>query len=608
MSGFWISEIRAYPNHGAPSTITLTQGLNVIAGPSNTGKTRVVRTIDFVMGGDLVPFTDDSDYCTAEIDLVTTEGEIITLRRSIGGDYVVSPQPGTEGKVYSVKRDDKDTETDLNSFLVSLLGFKPSRKVIKNSSWESQTLTWRSLYHLLYVPESYIDRLDSTILRRGGANDYVTRTAELSTLLVLAQDENFDDIEPQESDKDRRIRQRSVKQFITRQVEAARKKETGLKKVEEQYRGRDIEAELATLNAEFDQLRRDQIELNATGRTITTKIKEIDENVAAFAVDKYQRQELISHLEADLQRLEFLAEASVDPDTLNINMCGYCKQPVDASMNHPSQEQIDVQRTRLEEQLAGARSNLSELDRTMLELTQQRADLVLKHAELQDRIAHTITPRQEQLTREVRTLKEVAGIQARLDEIQETIAALTDLGPQSVEKRAPYKPVEFFNADFIYSMNTTIRQILHEIGFPSADAAVFDETTLDVTIDGYRKDTKEGKGFAALLNTVVMVAFHEYLDQRSPHAPHFLIIDSPLKNFDDSQLTAPYSMRQKLLGYIARMTTNRQVILCENLNLLSGVDLDALPNTTTIRFSKNPYQGRYGYLDGVYEPGEHPHE
>ena len=62
MSGFWISEIRAYPNHGAPSTITLTQGLNVIAGPSNTGKTRVVRTIDFVMGGDLVPFTDDSDY------------------------------------------------------------------------------------------------------------------------------------------------------------------------------------------------------------------------------------------------------------------------------------------------------------------------------------------------------------------------------------------------------------------------------------------------------------------------------------------------------------------------------------------------------------------
>ena len=105
-----------------------------------------------------------------------------------------------------------------------------------------------------------------------------------------------------------------------------------------------------------------------------------------------------------------------------------------------------------------------------------------------------------------------------------------------------------------------------------------------------------------------MVAFHEYLDQRSPHAPHFLIIDSPLKNFDDSQLTAPDSIRQKLLGYIARTTTNRQVILCENLNLLSGVDLDALPNTTTIRFSKNPYQGRYGYLDGVYEPGEHPHE
>ena len=277
-------------------------------------------------------------------------------------------------------------------------------------------------------------------------------------------------------------------------------------------------------------------------------------------------------------------------------------------MNHPSQEQIDVQRTRLEEQLAGARSNLSELDRTMSELTQQRADLVSKHDELQARIAHTITPRQEQLTREVRTLKEVAGIQARLEQLQETITALTDLGPQAAEKREPYKPVEFFNAEFIYSMDTTIRRILHEIGFPSADAAVFDETTLDVTIDGYRKDTKEGKGFGALLNTVVMLAFHEYLDERSPHAPHFLIIDSPLKNFDDSQLTAPDSIRQKLLDYIARTATNRQVILCEILNLLSGVNLDMLPNTTVIRFSKDPYQGRYGYLEGVYEPGEHLHE
>lgn len=608
MSGFWIREIRAYRRDGHSSHITLDQGLNIIAGPSNTGKTRVAYTIDFLMGGDRIPFTGDTGYHSAEIDMVTENGEVITLRRSLGSDTVVSPQANGEAKVYNIKRDEKDPESDLNSLLVSLLDLKTTRRVIKNSSWKSQTLTWRSLYHLLWFPEDCIDRLNGTILRESDATHYSSRTTELSTILVLAQDENYDDIEEEESDKDRRIRQRSVKQYIAKQLEHAHKIEEQLNRQEEEYRNRDIEVELAVLNEEFDRLRAAQIELNAVGQNLVTQIKEIDENIAVFAVDRHQREEFISQLEGDLHRLEFLAEASIEPDTLDIQFCGYCKQPVHESLERLSNEQIEIQRAHLQQQLVGARSNLKELEYAIVQLSQRKSALIDQHANLQNEIALKITSRQTQLTRDIQALKQVAGIQARLDQLQQTIHTLTDFKPQENEKRPPYKPLELFDQDFFYSMNSSIRRILSEIGFPSANAATFDEKTLDITIDGYQKETKEGKGFAALLNTVVIVAFHEYLDRRSKHSPHFLFIDSPLKNFDDSQLKATESMRVKLLQYIARTSTRRQVILCENNDRLVDIDLEKLPDTNIIRFSKNPYVGRYGYLEGVYEPGEDPHD
>ncbi len=45
------------------------------------------------------------------------------------------------------------------------------------------------------------------------------------------------------------------------------------------YIGRDIEAELASLNTEFDQLHAMRVEVNASGRALFTQIKEIDKNV-----------------------------------------------------------------------------------------------------------------------------------------------------------------------------------------------------------------------------------------------------------------------------------------------------------------------------------------
>lgn len=603
MSGFWIQEIRAHRKDAEPSRISLQMGLNLIVGPSNTGKTCVARTVDYVMGSDEAPFVSETGYNRAEIDIVTDDGELITLARSFGGEYVVSPQADGDAKVYSVKRDENDPTTDLNTFLVSLIDLKPEQRIINNSSWKSESLTWRNLYHLLWIPESYIDRADSTVLRKTGKNNYVRRTAELCTILVVAQDKNYDDIPEEESPSAKRLRQRSVKQFVAHQLHIAHERDKELQEIEAQYSGRDIEKELRELTEKFNSLRAAQIELTARGREITATIRQFDEAVAVYIVDRSQRTELISQLKADLDRLDFLAEANAGSDTLSIDLCGYCHQPTKNEIQPLSETQINAQRAELQDQLRGAQSNLNDINRALAQINEQRRVQADQLARLQNQIDRDLAPRQQALSRDIKALKEIAGIQQRREQIRETITALTTVEKEQEQQRPPFKPLEEFNQDFFYTMNETIRRILTEIGFPGAETIKFDEETLDVTVAGHEKKI-EGKGYVSLLNTVVLLAFHEYLDQYSPHTPGFLLIDSPLKNFDDTQLKASESMRRKLLEYIARTNTNRQVILCENSDRLTDIDLDELPNTSVTQFTKNPNKGRYGYLADVYEPGE----
>ena len=63
------------------SAINLTCGLNCVIGASNTGKTRIAKTVEFVCGGKETPFTDKTAYEVAQVTFITNDGEV-SLSRS----------------------------------------------------------------------------------------------------------------------------------------------------------------------------------------------------------------------------------------------------------------------------------------------------------------------------------------------------------------------------------------------------------------------------------------------------------------------------------------------------------------------------------------------
>lgn len=85
-SGFWISSVGVYGHESKPdSAVSFEAGLNVLCGPSNSGKSWVLGCIDYMFGASQKSFVMDEKlgYTYVGMTIQTPRGKI-TLHRPIG--------------------------------------------------------------------------------------------------------------------------------------------------------------------------------------------------------------------------------------------------------------------------------------------------------------------------------------------------------------------------------------------------------------------------------------------------------------------------------------------------------------------------------------------
>lgn len=168
--GFWISSITVagHPTR-RDSSVGFESGLNVIYGPSNSGKSWVLQCIDYVFGlkADEFVLDENSGYTEVRMGVRTAQGSL-TLSRSIGEGAnnieVSSTDPRIESGVY--KRQSSGRSPLLSSVWLKLIGYDAPEnlKIIKNQNLETQALTWRTFWHALYADEDRISTKKQILL------------------------------------------------------------------------------------------------------------------------------------------------------------------------------------------------------------------------------------------------------------------------------------------------------------------------------------------------------------------------------------------------------------------------------------------------------------
>ena len=84
---FYIQKIIVTGLEKTDSVIELSNGLNIIYGPSNTGKTYIVKCIDYMFGYDKEPIDISMGYQHIEIIVKTMNG-ILKMKRKIGENKI----------------------------------------------------------------------------------------------------------------------------------------------------------------------------------------------------------------------------------------------------------------------------------------------------------------------------------------------------------------------------------------------------------------------------------------------------------------------------------------------------------------------------------------
>lgn len=145
MNNFYIQKIVARGTGKADSSINFEPKLNIIQGRSNSGKTCILRCVDFAFGGKKLPFDESFGYTEVEMTLQTPKGEIkITRCFHKNQVNVITEIEDWESGIYDLKRNSKKKKQlpILGDLLLSALDIPVPLELVKSTNFERQKLSF----------------------------------------------------------------------------------------------------------------------------------------------------------------------------------------------------------------------------------------------------------------------------------------------------------------------------------------------------------------------------------------------------------------------------------------------------------------------------------
>lgn len=592
MANFFIKRITATGENVAASSLDFTEGLNIICGPSNTGKSYVLQCIDFMFGSSAKPFDESTGYDTVQMVVQTKEGQTITLERCLGKTttQVFSTVSGIESGKYGGGQ----SKQRLSDLWLSLIGIDEETKIVSNQHFNPQTLTWRTFLHSFLISEDNVFQKQSIITKAG----YYEKTASLSALLYLISGKDFGEFTTQDTPEIKKARKKAKSDYINEKLSELSERHGKIADTMSALADVNIDAQMQAL---IDRITETENSITTASRRSRRLLEQIYDTSAKIEESEYLQDRYIA-LEtqylSDLKRLQFIVDGeSKSGGTPQNTRCPFCDGDL------PDHEHASYIEASLEE-IKAITAKLEDLHEVTAEVSQDKTALESRLFELKtenDGVIDLINNELEPLARELKTrLNEyriIVEMRHEMDVLQALSDAMNaDLGAieQDNESEALYKPREHFGSDFIDKMSTYITDMLKACKYEHFLTARFSIDTFDAVTNGKKKEN-EGKGFRAFLNTAVAFTLMRYLAIHGKYAPKLLIIDSPILSLKErGSEKATDSMKTSLFNYLLKNQQYGQMIVIEND--IPEIDYG---DTNVIRFTMDETEGRYGFLSGV---------
>jgi hypothetical protein len=606
ITGFQIRRLTLV-GRGVPNAeVQFNEGLNVVSGPSDTGKTFIVQCIDYMFGGKDVPesIPEAAQYETVRLTLNVSVGDYeVVLERSIrGGDFNLVI-PGMVDQHLSAKHNAGDKDS-VSQYLLGLSSLS-AKKVRKNKQGATREVSFRDLARLILVDEETIISKTSPI-RTG---QYTTGTAESAVfrlLLTGVDDSSLISSEDPKVAKGRQAGKVEMLDLLLNQTKG-RMSEMQLPGDVHAWQGQlvQIETLFEAAQRELAVEQQNAAELEGKRRIELNSLRQFESRSGVLRELQRRFVLLEEQYFSDLRRLESIAEAGVRLGQMSEERCPVCgataehqeheHQKAEAAPEeiaqaclaeagkiillitdlHLTRANNDREISQLEDFSMQARERIRIVTTQLTELLKPRVEIAL------------LRLRESQTNRDA--YRRALELNGRVNELQGLLAAL---GLANLSKGAELESTQV-RSDEAEAFCKEVEILLRAWHFPDLDRVTFRESDQDIVISG-RTRASHGKGVRAIAHAAFNLALlKSCLKSEMPH-PGIVLIDSPLVVYrepDTDEGGFSHDVKDAFYRSIAEDFRASQVIIFEN----EDPPLDLGSDANIIRFTGAPH-GRQGFI------------
>ena len=593
-----------------PASITFGPGLNVIYGASNTGKSFIVDSIDFMLGGKgpLRDIPQREPYDRILLGIETSAGEKFTVYRSTSGgpfkvfEGIYISMPEGEGLPLAEQHNDK-RDDNLSRFLLDKMGLAASR-IRKNMKGRTQSLSFRNLARLIIINEEEIIQQRSPL----SDGNYTADTANTSVFKFLLTgvddsslgEENVSSQEEQSKEAQLELLDQLIGDFKKRISNLSLSKKD---LIDQEQR---LSSSIDFHGVQLSQSEYEFKEISGERRLLLRKL-EIGNNRFSEVMMLLERFELLKrHYDSDVERLRGIEEAGILFSAFPEADCPLCgASPVEHRVHENCEwnpvlvveaAQAELSKiSRLQDELA---ETIVGLQKEKIRLEARLPKLNAQNAILSEKIDAIISPNLREMRTQYRDLVEKRG---DVNEALGLYRTIQDLQKRKIDLEGADVSSDKSNMGDIDLSSSTVDKfsgvvlnILTKWGFPDAQRVHFDLKAKDLVINGVNR-ISFGKGLRAITQSAFTIGLLEYCRVHSTPHPGFALLDSPLLSYrepeNDADDLRKTDLNAKFFDHLEGMPKQYQVIIIEN----TDPPVEVEETEQFIRFTGNS-TGRYGFF------------
>jgi hypothetical protein len=590
------------------AVITFEEGLNVISGASNTGKTFIFQCINFLFGGTdkPKPIKESKGYDELYLEIESYDNKLITIRRNISDKkmFLYRCSFNDINKVAPQKIENqhsKDNPENISTILLNLCNCT-YKNVVKNKKMETESFSYRYFAHFTMLSEKKIISEDSPIYDDRGNR---TKTKNINAFQTVLTGVDNVICEKTKKDETSKVKVQGKLELINEMIINSKTELTSVQEIIGDVQYSNINDSLATLQ---EYIKNERVKLNKLEKERSTLWKEIQKQKS----EKLYLSELIKRFEllkqnynSDYERLDFIDESEYYLGQLIDVKCPLCNNEVKSNSEFNSEEikkAINVEKDKLKLQMDDLSSTIIESNKKVNTIQ----SLIMEKSKLLDginiEIEEDIKPKISEMLLRVENLLKVKDKIVKKDYLTDRINDMENSKKSFIALSTQEKVVVSEVNTSNESLYNEFCKIVHEIfigwKFREDSNITFDEKDMDLIIDDEVKKSF-GKGFCAIINSSFVIALMKYAIKLDLPHPKIIILDSPLTTYkgkdgevDTDTEKVTDVVKQAFYKHLSKLDKGVQIIILDN----AEPNEETQNNINYIHFTGNKNIDRTGFI------------